>query len=172
MVEVDNVVVPWGGAQQLFIGMNNLAKLEGTVRWFDMFGNLRSMPWAQITATPGPSTDKTPAYSTGNGAIGAGASDPAGGYLMWLPAGSHDVSVSTSEAPSVWSSAAPTQQATFTVVVSDGWVGTPETRLSGSGSPVPELPPFMLPLALLAALGASLWLLRRRNLINVPVLTK
>ena len=169
--ELNNIEVPWGGSQELFVTMNNMATLRGTVAWLDMFGNYRPLPWAQITASPGPATDTVPAYSSGIGSVGPGASDPSGAYIMWLPAGTHSVSVSTSEAPQVWSSSAPTQNAEYTVVVSDGWVGGGDTRLGTSGTAIPEVPAFMAPLALIAALAASVWLLRRRNL-NIPVWIK
>ena len=169
--ELTNIQVPWEGAVSVYVPMNNMAKLRGAVRWFDMFGNLRALPWAQIYATPGPATDSIPAYSSGVGAAGAGSSDPSGSYIMWLPAGSHDVSVSTSEAPSVWSSASPTSNAQYTLVVSDGWVGGGDTQLSGSGVPVPELPALVAPLAMFAVIAASVWLLRKRNL-SAPLLMK
>jgi hypothetical protein len=156
--ELTNVQVPWGGAVELYVPMNDMATLTGTVRWFDMYGGLRSLAWAQVTASPGPSTDTYPAYQTGN-------------YIMWLPAGSHDVSVSTSEAPQVWTSAAPTTNDAFTVVVSDGWVGGGDSQLSTSGTPVPEVPAFAAPLALFAVLAASVWLLRKKS-YNIPVLMK
>jgi len=165
--ELKDIQVPWEGAAQVYVDMNDMASLRGTVRWFDMFGNLRPLPWAQVTAT----NPDTVAYSTGVGAVGSGSSDSAGAYLMWVPAGSHDVSISTSEAPGVWSSAAPTQNAEFTVVVSDGWVGGGDAQLSGSGTPVPEVPSLALPLAMFAVIGASLWLLRKKNL-NAPLLMK
>jgi hypothetical protein len=168
---VENVEVPWGGANSLFISMSNMASLRGTVRWFDMFGNLRALPWAQITASPGPDTDAIPAYSAGYGALGAGPSDPAGAYIMWVPTGSHDVSVSTSEAPQVWSSSAPTSNMDYTAVITAGGVQDTPTQLGQSGTPVPEVPSFAAPLALFAALAASVWLLRKRTL-NVPVLMK
>jgi hypothetical protein len=164
---LENVEVPWGGSTSLFLHMNNMATLRGTVEWMDMFGNVRPLAWAQVSATD----PDTVAYTVGNGAIGAGAADPSGSYIMWLPAGSHDLLVGTSEAPGVWSSAAPTLNQAFTVVLSDGWIGTPLTRLNPSGTPVPELPPVMAPLALFAVLAASVWLLRKRNL-TTPVLMK
>jgi hypothetical protein len=168
---LENVEVPWGGSVELFVTMNNMATLRGSVEWLDMFGNVRALPWAQVTASPGSSTDQIPAYAAGLATTG-GASETAGAYIMWLPAGSHDVSVSTSEAPQVWSSSAPTQNAQYTVVVSDGWVGGGDSRLaSNEGVPVPELPAFAVPLSLFAALAASVWLLRKRTL-NVPILTK
>jgi hypothetical protein len=167
--ELVNVQVPWGGAVELWISMNDMAQLRGTVRWFDMFGNLRALPWAQITASPGPGTDTYPAYATGLGAVGFGGSDSAGAYIMWLPAGTHDVSVSTSEAPGAWTSAAPSSNTAYSVVVSPGWVGGSDTQIASSGVPVPELPAFVVPLGLFAALAASAWLLRKRNL-NVPIL--
>jgi hypothetical protein len=175
--ELKNIQVPWGGVQEVFVPMNNMAKLTGTVRWFDMYGDLRQLPWAQISAT-NPSTAGgtapsagSPAYSSGLGAVGGGASDTAGAYIMWLPAGSHDVSISTTEAPQVWSSAAPTFNSKYTVVVQPGWVGGGESNLSGSGTPVPEVPAYMVPLAMIAALAASVWLLRKRTVTtNIPVL--
>lgn len=165
--DLTNIQLPWGGAVQLWIDMNAMATLKGTVRWFDMFGNLRPLPWAQISAT----NPDTVAYASGLGGVQDGVSDPAGSYIMWLPAGTHDVSVSTSEAPGIWSSSAPTSQASFTVVVSDGWTSDVATQLAGSGTPVPEVPAFMVPLGLFAALAASAWLLRKKSL-NVPVLMK
>ena len=169
---LENIELSWGGAQDHFITMNAMATLTGTVQWLDMFGNLKALPWAQVTASPGSAFDSHPAYATGLGAVGAGASDSAGAYIMWLPAGSHDVSVSTSEASQVWSSSAPTMNAQYTVFVSDGWVGGGDTRLAyEEGVPVPELPSFALPLSLFAVLAASVWLLRKRTL-NVPVLMK
>jgi len=168
---LENIEVPWGGSVELFVTMNNMASLRGTVRWFDMYGNLRPLAWAQVSASPGPDTDTYPAYSSGNGAIGAGVSDPSGAFIMWLPAGAHDVSVSTAQAPQIWSASAPTVNAEYTVVVSSGWVGGGDTQLSGSGTPIPELPSAVLPLGLFAVLAASLWLLRKKTL-NVPVLIK
>jgi len=165
--ELTDIQVPWEGAVQVYVDMNNMASLRGTVRWFDMFGNLRPLPWAQISAT----NPDTVAYTTGVGAAGAGSSDSAGAYLMWLPAGSHDVEISTSEAPGAWSSSAPTQNAAFTAVLSDGWVGGGDAQLSASGLPVPELPSYAAPLAMFAMIAASVWLLRKRNL-NAPLLMK
>jgi len=147
----------WGGAEDLYVDMNALATLRGTVSWLDMQGNYRYLPWAQISTSPGPG-DNTNAY---------GIPD----YLMWLPAGVHDVSVSTSEAPGVWGGPAE-QDGQYTVVVSDGWVGGSDARLDHTeGVPVPELPGFLVPFGLLAALAASVWLLRKRNL-NTPLLMK
>lgn len=156
--ELKDVSVPWGGAVELYVPMNDLATLTGTVSWFDMYGNLRPLSWAQVTASPGPSTDTYPAYQTTS-------------YIMWLPAGTHDVSVSTSEAPQVWASGSPTTNAAYTVVVSNGWAGGGDTQLSTSGTPVPEVPAFAAPLALFAVLAASVWLLRKKN-YNIPVLMK
>ena len=159
------ITLPWGGAENFYVDMNSLATLKGTVSWLDMFGTYRALPWAQISASPGP-TDNTPSTAPN---IAYGTPD----YLMWLPAGSHDVSVSTSEAPGVWGGPAE-QNGQYTVVVSNGWVGGGESRLDHTGGvPVPELPVYVLPFGLLAVLGASVWLLRKQNLnLNTPVLMK
>jgi hypothetical protein len=173
--ELTNIELPWGGAVEFFLAMNDMAKLQGTVRWFDMYGDLRALPWARVQATDPALTSPPegyPAYSSGIGSIGLGASDPSGAFVMWLPAGSHDVSIDTTEAPGVWSSSAPTANAQYTVVVSPGWVGGGDTQLSGSGTPVPEMPPFLVAFTLLAALAASVWLLRKKATVNIPVLMK
>jgi hypothetical protein len=154
---LSDISLPWGGAQDFYVDMNSLATLRGTVSWLDMQGNYRALPWAEISASPGPG-DNTNAYGIPE-------------YLMWLPAGAHDVSVSTSEAPGVWGGPAE-QNGQYTVVVSDGWVGGGDARLDHTeGVPVPELPGFLVPFGLLAALAASVWLLRKRNL-STPLLMK
>jgi hypothetical protein len=165
--ELVDVQVPWGGATVLLVTMNNMATLRGTVRWFDMLGNLRALPWAQVTVSPGAEFDSYPAYASGLGAVGAGSSDPAGAYVVWLPAGTHDVSVSTSEAPQIWSSSAPTQNVRYTVTVSDGWVGGGDSMLSHEeGVPVPEFPSAPPPIAMLAIIAVALLSLRRRAVDN------
>ena len=171
--DLTNIQVPWGGVQALHIDMNNMAKLEGTILWYDMFGTLRPLAWARIQATdPAQTGYSYPAYSSGNGGIGAGASDSSGAYLMWLPPGSHDITVDTTEAPQIWSSAAPTFNAAYTVTVQPGWVGGGDSNLSGSGTPIPEVPAFLVPLTLIAALAASVWLLRKNSNTNIPILMK
>jgi hypothetical protein len=156
---LEGITLPWGGAEDLYVDMNSLATLQGTVSWLDMYGTYRYLPWAQIMASPGPGDD-TNAYGTP-------------GYVMWVPAGQHDVSVSTSEAPGVWGGPAE-QNGQFTVLLTDGSTGGGETRLDHTeGVPVPELPVYVLPFGLLAVLGAAVWLLRKQNPnTNTPVLMK
>lgn len=45
------------------------------------------------------------------------------------------------------------------------------SKYSSNTVPVPELPAYVLPFALLAVLAASVWLLRKRS-YNIPVLMK
>jgi len=172
--ELKDIQLPWGGAVEYWMTMDDMAKLSGTIRWFDMYGDLRPLPWSQVTATDPALTSPPegyPAYGTGLGAIGAGPSDSAGAFVMWLPSGSHDVSISTSEAPGVWSSSAPTSNAQYTVVVSPGWVGGGDSQVGPSGTAVPELPPYVAAFTLLGALAASVWFLRKKT-VNIPVLMK
>ena len=162
------ITLPWGGAEDFYVDMNSLATLKGTVSWLDMFGTYHALPWAQVSVSPGPdSSTATTGISTN---IAYGTPD----YVMWLPAGSHDVSVSTSEAPGVWGGPAE-QNGQYTVVATDGAIGGGETRLDHTGGvPVPELPVYVLPFGLLAVLGAAVWLLRKQNLSlnTTPVLMK
>jgi len=168
--ELKDIQAPWGGAVEYWMTMDDMAKLSGTVRWFDMYGDLRGLPWARIQASDPAQTSPAegfPAYSTG-----FAAGDSSGSYLMWLPTGSHDISVDTTEAPQAWTSGAPTQNMQYTVVVQPGWVGGSETNISASGTPVPEVPAYVVPVTMIAALAASVWLLRKKETLNTPVLMK
>jgi hypothetical protein len=163
------ITLPWGGAEDLYVDMNSLATLKGTVSWLDMFGTYHALPWAQVSASPGPDSGTATTGMSTNVAYTAGflpgttGAETAGQYLMWLPAGQHDVGVSTSEAPGVWGGPAE-QNGQYTVVVSPGWVGGGETRLDHTGGvPVPELPSATLPIGLLAAIAVTVLSLRRRT---------
>ena len=163
--QLTNIEVPWGGAVEIFVEMDDMASLRGSVRWFDMYGNLRPLPWARVLATDPAQTslpEGYPAYASGVGAIGAGMTDPAGAFVMWLPPGSHDVVVRTTEAPQIWTISSPTLNAEYTVAVSPGWVMWVDTSLFPSGTPIPEIPPFLFPFALMVMLATSVWLLRKK----------
>jgi hypothetical protein len=150
---VTSLEIPWGGGATVGITLNQMGRLSGTPTWLDMYGDMRLVPWVTATAES--------TFASGVGGIpawwGIGYSEP--GYFMWLPAGTHDVSMAIASAPQVFA------PASTTVVVSDGWSGAYDPTLLPTGVPVPEFPASAL-LVLLSALGASVYLLRRRKTSN------
>jgi hypothetical protein len=147
---VENVELPWGGYQAVSVSLAQMGRISGGVGWLDMYGNNRNMPWATLTTGEVTSYTTSPVSSD----WGLGYSDEP--YFMWLPAGTHDVSVSVSTAPQIFAAAG------STVVVSDGWSAAYDQTLIPSGIPIPEFSASTL-LVLLSSLGASVYLLRRRR---------
>jgi hypothetical protein len=155
-----NVAIPWGGGVTVGITMNQLGRLSGTPTWLDMYGDMSFVPWATVTAGSAfaPSLSGiNPSWGLVNVQTGTPLAVP--GYFVWLPAGSQGVSVAVSNAPQIFA------PASTTVVVSDGWSGTYDVTLVPTGVPVPEFPATAL-LVMLSALGASVYLLRRRKTTN------
>jgi hypothetical protein len=150
---VTNVEIPWSGATTIGITMNQMGRVSGTATWLDMYGDMSSVPWATVSAGSAFASTTTPIDPS----WGFGYSEPS--YYLWLPAGTQDVSIAASNASQVFA------PATSTVVVSDGWSGTYDQTLIPTGVPVPEFPASML-LVMLSALGASVYLLRRKRTIN------
>jgi hypothetical protein len=147
------IEVPWGGVVAIGITMNQLGRLSGTATWLDMYGDTSYVPWATVTA----GSTFAPTLTAIDASWGFGYSEPA--YFMWLPAGTQDVSIAVASASQIF------VPASSTVVVSDGWSGTYDQTLVPTGVPVPEFPASAL-LVLLSALGASVYLLRRRKTPN------
>jgi hypothetical protein len=148
-----NVEIPWGGEATVGITMYQLGRLSGTATWLDMYGDMSYVPWATVTA----GSTFAPTLSAIDAAWGLGYSEP--GYFMWLPAGTQSVSIAVASASQIFA------PASSTVVVSDGWSGSYDQTLTPTGVPVPEFPASAL-LVLLSALGASVYLLRRRKTPN------
>jgi hypothetical protein len=150
---VTGLEIPWGGGATVGITLNQLGRLSGTPTWLDMYGDMSFVPWATTTAES--------TFASGVGGIdaswGFGYSMP--GYFVWLPAGTHSVSIGIASASQVFA------PASSTVVVSDGWSGTYDVTLIPTGTPVPEFPATAF-VVLLSALGASVYLLRRRKTRN------
>jgi hypothetical protein len=147
------IELPWGGDATIGITLNQLGRLSGTPTWLDMYGDMSYVPWVTATAES--------TFASGVGGVspswGFGYSMP--GYFMWLPAGTHSVSIGIASASQVFA------PASSTVQVSDGWSGTYDVTLVPTGTPVPEFPATAL-LVLLSALGASVYLIRRRKTPN------
>jgi hypothetical protein len=120
----------------------SMSMIRGTVYWYDMYGNLRPLPWAQVVAE-GDSGEPATVSTTTDGT-----------YMMWVAPGSYNLTVSVDPAYVPESK---------TVTVSDGGIATADFELQPSGKPVPEYPPMAQPLMLLIAALAATILIRRRN---------
>jgi hypothetical protein len=120
----------------------SMSMIRGTVSWYDMYGNLRPLPWAQVVAE-GNSGEPATASTTTDGT-----------YMMWVAPGSYNLTVSVDPAYTPESK---------TVIVTDGGVATADFELQPSGKPIPEYPSVAQPLMLLIAALAATVLTRRRN---------
>jgi hypothetical protein len=150
---VTNLAIPWGGGATVSITMIQMGEVSGNPVWLDMYGDMMGIPWA--TATAGSTFAST--TSAIDASWGLGPAEPS--YMMWLPAGTNSVSVSVASASQIFA------PASSTIVISDGWSGTYDPTLTPTGVPVPEFPASML-LVLLSALGASVYLLRKKRIPN------
>jgi hypothetical protein len=154
---VTNLAVPWGGGATVGITMYQLGRISGTPTWLDMYGDMAFVPWATVTAGSSfaPSTSAiNPSWGLVNVKTGGVLAVPS--YFVWVPAGTTSVSVSVANAPQIFA------PASTTFSVSDGWSGTYDVTLVPTGVPVPEFPTSAF-LVLFSALGASVYLLRRRK---------
>ena len=120
----------------------SMSVIRGTVSWYDMYGNLRPLPWAQVVAE-GESGEPTVASATTDGT-----------YMMWVAPGSYNLTVSLDPGY------APVSKM---VTVSEGGAATADFQLEASGKPIPEYPSVAQPVMLLIAALAATVLIRRRN---------
>jgi len=119
----------------------SMSMIRGTVYWYDMYGDLHPLPWAQVVAE-GNSGESTVSTTTD------------GTYMMWVAPGSYNLTVSLDPgyAP-----------ASKTVTVTEGGVATADFELQPSGKPIPEYPSVAQPVMLLIAALAAAVLVRRRD---------
>jgi len=144
--DVAGVEVPWGGVTTVVVHMQQYGRISGFAAWSDMYGNIRNMPWLEVTAS---SPEGAVTYTT------PGMFDD--DYYMWLPAGTHDVSAQVAVAPQILD----VPGAPFVVAVSPGFNTVQNIACEPTGVPVPEFA--LAPLVALSALAASLYVLRRRR---------
>jgi len=124
----------------------SMSTIRGTVYWYDMYGNLHPLPWAQVIAE-GDSGESTVSTTTD------------GTYMMWVAPGSYNLTVSAG--PGYISVSKP-------VTVTEGGVATADFELQPSGNPIPEYPSVAQPVMLLIAALATAVLIRRRNHVRSP----
>jgi hypothetical protein len=156
--DVTNVELPWGGATNVYVELDTMGRITGTVSWTDMYGDVRAMPWLLISATGSEGTSfgsSLPATLAVGSALMA---DPTYGasYMVWVPSGTYDVSGTASAAPQVFE--VPMMSG---ISVSPGFTSSADIGIKTTGTPVPEFG--MAPLVALSALAASLYVLKRRR---------
>jgi len=123
----------------------SMSMIRGTVYWYDMYGNLRPLPWAQVVAE-GSSGEPATASTTTDGT-----------YMMWVTPGAYNLTVSVDPAYTPESK---------TVTVTEGGIATADFQLQPSGKPIPEYPSMAQPVMLLIAALATAVLIRRRNHVH------
>ena len=133
VAEIQDVDVPWGGVATVPVTLEDQPSVSGIVHWIDMYGDLRTLPWAQII-------ERSPGDTWTSSATGA--------YKLWLAPGSHDLYVTTIGESQLWDTYE------FTVVLSKGGVhSTRDIALATLGTPTPEFQgtvwALIIPLALL-----------------------
>jgi hypothetical protein len=116
--------------------------IRGTVYWYDMYGDLHPLPWAQVVAE-GDSGEPATVSTTTDGT-----------YMMWVAPGSYTLTVSLDPGYTPVSK---------TVTVTEGGVATADFELQPSGKPIPEYPSVAQPVMLLIAALAAAVLVRRRD---------
>jgi hypothetical protein len=87
--EITNIEAPWGGATVVHATLEEQPSVLGVISWIDMYGNLRTLPWAQIIET---------SYD------GTWASSATGRYRLWLSlsGGPHEFYVTTIGEEQLW----------------------------------------------------------------------
>jgi hypothetical protein len=113
------------------------------VYWYDQYGNLRPMDWAEVTAYDGSSMYQSSTASDGS-------------YVMWLPAGTYNITASSGN-PAFYPESAPS------VVVSSGSSVPIDFTLKPTGKPIPELLPWAEPIIILATLMITAVAVRRQR---------
>ena len=121
-----------------------MSVIRGTVYWYDQYGNLHPLAWAQVVATS----------ETDSSTVASSTTD--GTYIMWVAPGTYSVTVSLD--PGFISQ-------TNMVTLSPGGVTTMDFQLQPSGEPIPEYPPSLQPLMLVVAALAAVTMIRWRRRI-------
>jgi len=87
VTEVTNLEAPWGGSAVAHVVLEEQPSLLGSVHWIDMYGDLRTLAWAQVIERSGD---------------GVWASSATGSYRLWLSEGTHEFFVTTIGKEELW----------------------------------------------------------------------
>jgi hypothetical protein len=118
VADIQDVQVPWGGVATVPVTLEEQPSLSGIVYWTDMYGDLRTLPWAQvIERSPGDTWTST----------------TTGAFKLWLSPSSHDLYVSTIGEEQLW------ERFEFSIVLARTGVHTNrDIVLVASGTRTPE----------------------------------
>jgi len=123
-----------------------MSSIRGTVYWYDMYGNLHPLPWAQVIAES----------EEGSSTVASTTTD--GTYVLWVDPGSYNLTVSSDPGYTPVSKM---------VTITPGGAVTADFQLEPSGKPIPEYPSVAQPVMLLIAALAATVLIRRRNHVRL-----
>ena len=118
----------------------SMSVIRGTVYWYDQYGNLHPLAWAQVIA------------ESDGGDVVVSTTD--GTYMMWVAPGTYNVTASSGPGY------VPESQM---VTVSDGGSAAVDFQLEPSGKPIPEYPVPLQPVMLAVAALAAAIMIRRRH---------
>jgi hypothetical protein len=118
----------------------SMSMIRGTVYWYDQYGNLHPLAWAQVIA------------EGDGGDVVVSTTD--GTYMMWVAPGTYNVTASSGPGY------VPESQM---VTVSDGGSAAVDFQLEPSGKPIPEYPVPLQPIMLAVAALAAAIMIRRRH---------
>jgi hypothetical protein len=119
-----------------------MSMIRGTIYWYDQYGNLHPLAWAQVVATS----------ETDSSTVASSTTD--GTYIMWVAPGTYTLTVSMD--PGFISQS-------HMVTVSPGGVTSVDFQLEPSGKPIPELLPSLQPVMLVVAALAAVMAIRRQR---------
>ena len=119
----------------------SMSAIQGKVSWYDQYGNLHPLPWVQVIAS-------------GEGGVTTASSATDGTYMMWVPAGTYNVTASSDPGFIAES---------HEITVTPGGVAVVDFNLKPSGEPVPEYPQSLQHVMLVVAALAAIVLIRRRQ---------
>jgi len=121
----------------------SMSVIRGAVYWYDQYGNLHPLSWAQVIAE-GDGGEPAMVVSTTDGT-----------YIMWVAPGTYNVTASSDPGYIPVS---------HMVTVSDGGAAAVDFQLEPSGKPIPEYPVPLQPIMLaVAALAAAIMIRRHRR---------
>jgi hypothetical protein len=131
--EITGIDAPWGGTATVHVKLDEEPSVLGVISWPDMYANLRTLPWAQLSeVSPG----------------SVWTSSTSGSYRLWLPEGTHEILVTTVGNEQLW------EQFHFEITLGTGSQMSNDVTLTPAGTATPEFtgPTWMAAIPLTALL--------------------
>jgi hypothetical protein len=145
--DLAGIEAPWGSPVAVHITLEEMPSLLGVVYWVDMYGDQRTLAWAQVVDTS---------------AGGRWASSTTGSYRLWLSEGSYELLVTTVGEEQLW------EPFYFEIILARTGVHTfRDVVLATSGTPMPEFENLTWP-AVISLTALSIFLSKRRSVRSRP----